>query len=275
MTNQDHNIGKKNFHDDMIKVFKMTAKEVKYKPSRRLDLINKYGGYEAAIKMLPTDSNTFDFTLLWEAQRLDLSIEALITKEYYKHLFSQEIVDFCQKRLDEYNYAPKVLVEEVEEVIEPYRPGMENFLDTFFEDGPIAAKPAELSFEEKYSNVEDAISEQIGAEQWAALLDNEAVFTPANKDLMMKIDDLEDKTLTPESLINLEGYAASYPIYEVIISLCKRIKKVAGVETPVGEDGKPQWWHIVFAGTAEDKKSYKWILRKELQEAVQIKKEEV
>ena len=105
---------KKLFHQEIIDLYKQIIKSVKYKPTRLMDYINRYGGYEAAVKYISTESNVQDFAILWEKERLDLSVEALITKEQYRILFSEDILSFCDRKLKEYSYAPNK-IEEVEE----------------------------------------------------------------------------------------------------------------------------------------------------------------
>ena len=105
---------KKSFHQEMINLYKKVIKSIKYKPTRLMDYINKYGGYEAAVKYISTESNVQDFAVLWEKERLDLSVEALIASENYRSLFQEEIVAFCDRKLKEYSYAPNK-IEEVEE----------------------------------------------------------------------------------------------------------------------------------------------------------------
>ena len=101
------------------------TKELRYKSPRLMDLINKYGGYEAAVKYITTENNVQDFAVLWENERLDLSVEALITNNRYRQLFMEEIVKYCDRKLEEYSYAPNKIDEEVEE--EPI---------TFYEEQP-------------------------------------------------------------------------------------------------------------------------------------------
>lgn len=259
---------KKYFHEDMIKAFKETAKAIKYKPTRRLDLINKYGGYEAAIKILPTDSNTFDFTLLWEAERLDLSIEALVTKGMYQGLFPSNTVQFCQKRLDEYNYAPKKLTEVVEEpeitpYVEEHEQGHEtetqkslhsidtqsinDFIDTLFEEG-LEIKP------------KDVLSRVLDAAKWQELWNDEKIFTEANQDLLKKVARYEG-TLTPTTLSELEGYNEAYPLYNVINTLVKRIKRTTQINLEEYGIEEKACWRLLFQGECEGPKAYRWVLK--------------
>lgn len=44
------------------------------------------------------------FTKLWSIGKLDLSLEYLVSKEKYKKLFSQEVIDKSKKTLYQYGY---------------------------------------------------------------------------------------------------------------------------------------------------------------------------
>lgn len=95
---------KRAFHKDMINIYTTAAKEINYKAKNFLDMVNKYGGYEAAKRLVMAPGSTYGFEVLWEKKRLDLSVEALVLKEKYRSLFSDEIIDLCKKRLKDFGY---------------------------------------------------------------------------------------------------------------------------------------------------------------------------
>lgn len=256
--NQQDILLRQTFHEEMITLYKRTAKELKYKSPRLLEMINKYGGYEAAIKILPTDAHTFDFALMWENQRLDLSIEALVTKDCYKELFPEEIITFCQRRLDEYNYAPNKIVEQVEEELPP------------FEKEEILKEEKEPSIEEvsEPRQCEDYMPNAITTTQWIELFMKSSIFTAKNQDLIIKIYSTGSLNISPQTLAGLEGYSCKYPFYEVILSLCKRIKAALKIEVPKNDEGKLLWWQFLFTGYYENNQSYLFNLRYELDEAL-------
>ncbi|MEG0085984.1 MAG: hypothetical protein RR090_08925 [Niameybacter sp.] len=266
--NQQDIILKRTFHEEMIALYKRIVKELKYKSPRLLEMINKYGGYEAAIKILPTDAHTFDFTLLWEQQRLDLSVEALVTKDTYKQLFPQDVVKLCQRRLDEYNYAPNHIEEVVEEVITPYVEEApltkEDFLNLLPEEA-VANEPLQI---------EDYVVHPIPSSDWADLFMKTSIFTAKNQDLILKMYSLGSLHITSESLSDLEGYSSKYPFYEVILSLCKRIKAALKIEVPKNEEGKLLWWQLLFTGSYESNQRFCFNLRPELDQALTMLMEE-
>lgn len=256
--NQQDILLRQTFHEEMITLYKRTAKELKYKSPRLLEMINKYGGYEAAIKILPTDAHTFDFALMWENERLDLSIEALVTKECYKGLFPEEIITFCQRRLDEYNYAPNKIVEPVEEELPP------------FEKEEVLKEEKEPSIEEvsEPRQCEDYMPNAISTTQWIELFMKSSIFTAKNQDLIIKIYSTGSLNICPQTLAGLEGYSCKYPFYEVILSLCKRIKAALKIEVPKNDEGKLLWWQFLFTGYYENNQSFLFNLRHELDEAL-------
>lgn len=264
--NQQDIILKKAFHEEMIALYKRIVKELKYKSPRLLEMINKYGGYEAAIKILPTDAHTFDFTLLWEQQRLDLSIEALVTKEKYQPLFPDDVVKLCQRRLDEYNYAPNHIEEEVEEEITPFVEDL-SLLKEELLNMPKEQEPEPLISE-------DYMAKPILAADWADLFMKTTIFTKMNQDLILKMYSLGSLNITPELLAELEGYSSKYPFYEVILSLCKRIKAALKIEVPKNDDGKLLWWQLLFTGYYENNQKFCFNLRIELDQALTMLMEE-
>ena len=252
---------KKSFHQEMINLYKMIIKLVKYKPTRLMDYINKYGGYEAAVKYISTESNVQDFAVLWEKERLDLSVEALITSETYRVLFPEEMVAFCDRKLKEYSYAPN----KIEEVEEPS--------GYFDEDEKIdlaeLLKQKELYLpkvkQKDYPMYNQAID--ISVEQWKTLLQNTKVVTANNLDLLLRIYSIGD-AVGPKELAKEEGYSNTYPFKEVTMALGKRIKMQLKIDVPVGKDGKPIWWHMLFNGGLKDNTEFEWSLKKSLRQAI-------
>jgi hypothetical protein len=90
------------FHEDMKNIYTQCAK-LNYKPTIFLNMVNNYGGYEAAKRLLAQHGHTHGFNKLYEMGRLDLSMEALIL-EKWSHLFTEKEIDICRKRLLELGY---------------------------------------------------------------------------------------------------------------------------------------------------------------------------
>ena len=252
---------KKLFHQEIIDLYKQIIKSVKYKPTRLMDYINRYGGYEAAVKYISTESNVQDFTILWEKERLDLSVEALITKEQYRELFSEDILSFCDRKLKEYSYAPN----KIEKVEEP----------TGYFDEEEKIDLAELlkqkeMYLSKMKKKEYPIYQKsvgISIEDWKSILTNTKVVTANNLDLLLRIYAIGDQ-VGPKELSAEEGYSSTYPYKEVMTALGKRIKMELKVDVPTGEDGKPIWWHLLFNGGLKDNSAFEWSLKNDLRVAI-------
>lgn len=254
---------KKAFHQEMINLYKKMIKLIKYKPTRLIDYINKYGGYEAAVKYINTESNVQDFAVLWEKERLDLSVEALITSENYRCLFQEEILAFCDRKLKEYSYAPK----KIEEVEEPS--------GYFDEDEKIdlaellKQKEAYLPKVKKKDYPLYHQSVDILVNDWKMLLLDKKVVTANNLDLLLRIYAIGDG-VGPKELAQEEGYSATYPYKEVVMALAKRIKMKLKVDMPIGEDGKILWWHLLFNGGLKDNTDFEWSLKNPLRKAIDL-----
>ena len=219
---------KKLFHQEIIDLYKKIIKSVKYKPTRLMDYINKYGGYEAAVKYISTESNVQDFAVLWEKERLDLSVEALITNEKFRSLFSEDILSFCDRKLKEYSYAPN----KIEEVEEP---------SGYVEEPEEKIDLAELlkqkeMYLSKTSKKEYPIYQQsvgISVSDWKDMLTNVKIVTANNLDLILRIYAIGDH-VGPKELNAEEGYSSTYPYKEVIMALGKRIKMALKIDVPTG-----------------------------------------
>ncbi|MBE6022307.1 MAG: hypothetical protein E7231_03615 [Cellulosilyticum sp.] len=252
---------KKLFHQEIIDLYKQVIKSVKYKPTRLMDFINKYGGYEAAVKYISTESNVQDFAILWEKERLDLSVEALITKEQYRPLFSEDILSFCDRKLKEYSYAPN----KIEEVEEP--------TGYFDEDEKIDL--AELlkqkdQYLPKMKKKEYTIYKKsvgISVEDWKSILTNSKIVTANNLDLLLRIYAIGDE-VGPKELSQEEGYSSTYPFKEVTTALGKRIKMQLKVDVPTDEANKPIFWHLLFNGGLKDNGAFEWSLKNDLRTAI-------
>lgn len=95
---------KKHFHESMMQIYLDAKKECCYVATRFLQLINDRGGVETAKSLIHKSGISNGFTKLWELNRLDLSVEALVLKKEFTCLFTEEERRICKKRLKEYGY---------------------------------------------------------------------------------------------------------------------------------------------------------------------------
>jgi len=80
------------------------AKEAGYNATRYLQMLNEHRGLRTAQILLHALNVSDGYTALWELQRLDLTVEALILQKKWHSLFSDEERDIARSRLEKYNY---------------------------------------------------------------------------------------------------------------------------------------------------------------------------
>lgn len=92
------------FHEEMNNIYFTAKKELKYKASRFVQLVAREGGLKAAKQLISKNGGTYGFEVLWENDRLDLSVEALVLSPEYNDLFTGEEREICRKRLIQFGY---------------------------------------------------------------------------------------------------------------------------------------------------------------------------
>ncbi|MFX0195965.1 MAG: hypothetical protein ACFFCW_07570 [Candidatus Hodarchaeota archaeon] len=91
------------FHHAMLSIYERAKHECGYNATRFLQMVNERGGLQAA-KVLLQSPLSEGFIALWERQRLDLTMEALIQSSTWKALFTKEELEIARKRLQEAGY---------------------------------------------------------------------------------------------------------------------------------------------------------------------------
>ena len=92
------------FHEDMKNIYIVAKKELHYNASRFIQLVSSVGGRQAAKQLISKSGCTYGFEVLWENNRLDLSVEALVLKPEYHELFTDEEKETCRCRLKDFGY---------------------------------------------------------------------------------------------------------------------------------------------------------------------------
>ena len=92
------------FQQDMVGLYEVSKKELNYNASYFIRMVYEYGGLKAAKKLLAMPAPSSGFTKLWEHGRLDLSVEALVLKDEYLPLFTEEERIIARNRLEQYGY---------------------------------------------------------------------------------------------------------------------------------------------------------------------------
>lgn len=75
-----------------------------YNPTRLLQSIEERGGVAVAERMLERNGCSENFEILKKNNRLDLSLEAMLTRAEFGGLFADEVVNTCLALLCECNY---------------------------------------------------------------------------------------------------------------------------------------------------------------------------
>lgn len=92
------------FNEAMMDIYKRALTECDYKATRFLQMLFEHRGLETARKLLHASKVSEGYIALWERQRLDLTVEALILTPEWHPLFSEEDREIARKRLGEYGY---------------------------------------------------------------------------------------------------------------------------------------------------------------------------
>ena len=93
------------FNNEMKNIYITAKKDLGYNATRVLQLLSQKGGVEAARQLIAKDGGTYGFEVLWEAGRLDLSVEALVLEPKYLPLFSEAEHKICRERLSLHGYS--------------------------------------------------------------------------------------------------------------------------------------------------------------------------
>jgi hypothetical protein len=99
----------KSFHIAMLNIYRSAKAEAGYNATRFLGSVSERGGYETARILLHASTVSDGYTALWERNRLDLTVEALILKSEWHDLFSDAERDIARQRLIDYGYDVSLL----------------------------------------------------------------------------------------------------------------------------------------------------------------------
>lgn len=94
---------KSKFHQAMINITEQT-KKFGYNPTRFKKMLLADGGYIVAKKLLSSKTVSDGFSVLWENNALDLSVEAVVLQKQFRPLFTVEEIAIAKNRLSEFGY---------------------------------------------------------------------------------------------------------------------------------------------------------------------------
>jgi Protein of unknown function DUF262 len=91
------------FESAMRALYHQAKDEAGYTATYFLGMLAQHGGMETAHRLLAATKISDGFTALWERQRLDLTVEAVVRPEF-QALFSDEEVETARRRLEQFGY---------------------------------------------------------------------------------------------------------------------------------------------------------------------------
>ncbi len=91
------------FHDEMVWLGEEAARQV-YNPQRFKDMVRDRGGLATAQYLLDEPNISDGFATLWEAGRLDLTVEAVVIQERWMPLFTENQLQVARQRLEDAGY---------------------------------------------------------------------------------------------------------------------------------------------------------------------------
>lgn len=94
----------KEFDKEMRNIYFRAKTECNYTPTYFLKMIDEMGGLQTAKVLLRKDTISSGFTKLYECKRLDLTVEALILRNPWQQLFTEEERKIAKRRLEELGY---------------------------------------------------------------------------------------------------------------------------------------------------------------------------
>jgi len=92
------------FHRAMVRIHEQARDEVGYNANRFIQMVAELGGVETARRLLDASGVSDGFTTLWEAGRLDISVEAVVMRPEFEVLFDQRRLRTAPERLEQYGY---------------------------------------------------------------------------------------------------------------------------------------------------------------------------
>ena len=92
------------FDAAMHNVYVRAKREADYNATRFLSMLEVHRGLATARILLHADTVSDGYTALWERERLDLTVEAVILAAEWNPLFSDQERAVARKRLLDYGY---------------------------------------------------------------------------------------------------------------------------------------------------------------------------
>jgi hypothetical protein len=94
----------RDFHQAMLDGIRRCKREISYNPTYWSRMVGELGGVEAARALLRGAAASDGFTRLWEAGRLDLSVEFWMLLPKYESIFCAAERAEARRRLEAYGF---------------------------------------------------------------------------------------------------------------------------------------------------------------------------
>ena len=94
----------RSFHKAMVRVYDRAKSEAGYNATRFIQMVAEQGGVAAARVLIGSKVPSDGFVALWQARRLDLTVEALILEPKWFGLFTAPEREAARQRLRDYGY---------------------------------------------------------------------------------------------------------------------------------------------------------------------------
>jgi hypothetical protein len=95
------------FRDSMLSIYVRAKKEAGYNATRFLQMLEDRGPLETARLLINRTTPSDGFTALWEAGRLDLTVEAHALDPQFEPLFTADERRVARDRLQQYGFNPR------------------------------------------------------------------------------------------------------------------------------------------------------------------------
>lgn len=95
------------FQERMRQIYDQAKDECGYTATRFIQMVNTDGGLVAAKKLLVASGYSEGLTRLWEAKRLDISMEATILQQPWCQLFTESELKLAKRKLQDLGYESK------------------------------------------------------------------------------------------------------------------------------------------------------------------------
>ncbi len=96
------------FDKAMFDIYRRADAEIGYRPTIFLNMLHERGGVSTARFLINAVKPSEGYTRLYEAGRLDLTVEAVVVENPQWHeLFTSDEILRARRRLKDYRYEPK------------------------------------------------------------------------------------------------------------------------------------------------------------------------